>query len=125
MVSLIQSNYTGFGSGSPPPGIGFGAAEPRRPLHPEAGAAQHARAGASGRCTPSSRRSCRRATCRIAFGIMGGCNQSQAHAQFVANVVDFGMNIQQALEAARFTKGTFEGCDVEIEARCRRRCAPN
>ena len=49
---------------------------------------------------------------RIAFGIMGGWNQSQAHAQFVSNVVDHGMNIQAALEAARFTKLTFEGCDV-------------
>ena len=53
---------------------------------------------------------------RIGFGIMGGWNQAQAHAQFVANVVDFGMTIQQALEAGRFTKATFEGCDVEIEA---------
>ena len=49
---------------------------------------------------------------RIAFGIMGGWNQSQAHAQFVSNVVDHGMNIQAALEAARFTKLTFGGCDV-------------
>ena len=48
---------------------------------------------------------------------MGGWNQSQAHAQFVSNVVDFGMNVQQALEAARFTKSTFEGCDVQMEAR--------
>jgi gamma-glutamyltranspeptidase / glutathione hydrolase len=54
---------------------------------------------------------------RIAFGIMGGWNQSQAHAQFIANVADFKMNIQAALEAARFTKRTFEGCDVQMENR--------
>jgi gamma-glutamyltranspeptidase/glutathione hydrolase len=48
---------------------------------------------------------------------MGGWNQAQARAQFVSNVVDFGMNIQAALEAPRFTKGTFEGLDVEIEPR--------
>jgi len=54
---------------------------------------------------------------RIAFGIMGGFNQPQAHAQFVANVADFGMNIQAALEAARFTKYSFTGCDVEMEDR--------
>ena len=54
---------------------------------------------------------------RIAFGIMGVWNQSQAHAQFVSNVVDHGMNIQAALEAARFTKQTFDGCDVWMEAR--------
>ena len=53
----------------------------------------------------------------IGFGIMGGWNQSQAHAQFVANVVDFGMNPQAALEGARFTKATFEGCDVSLESR--------
>lgn len=35
------------------------------------------------------------------FGVMGGDNQAQAHAQIVANLVDFGMNIQQAGEAAR------------------------
>ena len=53
----------------------------------------------------------------IGFGIMGGWNQAQAHAQFVANVVDFNMNVQMALEAARFTKGTFDGCDVQMETR--------
>jgi gamma-glutamyltranspeptidase/glutathione hydrolase len=52
---------------------------------------------------------------RIGFGIMGGWNQAQAHAQFVANIADYGMTIQQALEAGRFTKATFEGCDVEVE----------
>ena len=54
---------------------------------------------------------------KIAFGIMGGFNQAQAHAQFVSDVVDFGMNIQAAMESARFTKGTFAGCDVQVEDR--------
>jgi gamma-glutamyltranspeptidase / glutathione hydrolase len=53
----------------------------------------------------------------IGFGIMGGWNQSQAHAQLVSNIIDFDMNVQMALEAARFTKGTFDGCDVQIETR--------
>ena len=48
---------------------------------------------------------------------MGGWNQSQAHAQFVSNVVDHGMNIQAALEAPRFTKLSFDGNDVAIERR--------
>ena len=48
---------------------------------------------------------------------MGGWNQSQAHAQFVSNIVDHGMNIQAALEAARFTKLSFEGKDVALEGR--------
>ena len=60
---------------------------------------------------------CEEATTRIAFGIMGGWNQSQAHAQFVSNIVDRGMNIQAALEAPRFTKLSFEGNDVAIERR--------
>lgn len=53
----------------------------------------------------------------IGFGIMGGLNQAQAHAQFVSNVVDHGMNIQAALEAPRFTRLTFGGCGVMIESR--------
>ncbi len=53
----------------------------------------------------------------IGFGIMGGPNQPLAHAQFVSNIVDYGMNVQEALETARFTKPTANGCDVTIEAR--------
>jgi gamma-glutamyltranspeptidase/glutathione hydrolase len=53
---------------------------------------------------------------RIGFGIMGGFNQAQAHAQFVSNIADFGMTIQEALEAGRFKKNSFQGCDVDIEA---------
>ena len=52
----------------------------------------------------------------IGFGIQSGFNQAQAHAQFVANVVDFGMNIQAALDAPRFTMGN-SGCGVEMEGR--------
>jgi gamma-glutamyltranspeptidase/glutathione hydrolase len=52
---------------------------------------------------------------KIGFGIMGGFNQAQAHAQFVAGIVDFDLDVQQALEAGRFTKGTFSGCDVLVE----------
>jgi gamma-glutamyltranspeptidase/glutathione hydrolase len=48
---------------------------------------------------------------------MGGPNQPLAHAQFVSSLVDFGMNIQQALEAPRFTKGSATGCNVSIESR--------
>ncbi len=53
----------------------------------------------------------------IGFGIMGGLNQPQAHAQFVSNVVDYGMNIQAALDAPRFTKLSFGGCRFMIEGR--------
>jgi gamma-glutamyltranspeptidase/glutathione hydrolase len=53
----------------------------------------------------------------IGFGIMGGPNQPLAHAQFVSNVVDYGMNIQAALEAARFTVSPQRGCHIVIESR--------
>ena len=53
----------------------------------------------------------------IGFGIMGGANQPLAHAQFVSNIVDYGMNMQQALEAPRFTKRDAAGCEVSIESR--------
>jgi gamma-glutamyltranspeptidase/glutathione hydrolase len=53
----------------------------------------------------------------VGFGIMGGANQPLAHAQFVSNIVDYGMNLQAALEAPRFTKRNSTGCDVSIEVR--------
>jgi gamma-glutamyltranspeptidase/glutathione hydrolase len=48
---------------------------------------------------------------------MGGFNQPLAHAQFVSNIVDYGMNVQAALEAPRFTKRTSAGCEISIESR--------
>jgi gamma-glutamyltranspeptidase/glutathione hydrolase len=53
----------------------------------------------------------------IGFGIMGGANQPLAHAQFVSNVVDYGMNVQAALENARFTVSPDRGCNIVIETR--------
>jgi gamma-glutamyltranspeptidase/glutathione hydrolase len=53
----------------------------------------------------------------IGFGIMGGANQPLAHAQFVSNVVDYGMNIQAALENPRFTVSPKGGCNIVIESR--------
>lgn len=113
-VSLIQSNDSAFGSGLVPAGTGFvlqnratgftlqpgqpnSLAPHKRPLHT---------------IIPGFMQ---KDDVTIAFGIMGGFNQAQAHAQFVSNVVDFGMNIQAAMDAARFTKRDFGGCDVAIE----------
>jgi gamma-glutamyltranspeptidase/glutathione hydrolase len=116
MVSLIQSNYSLFGSGLVADGTGFVLqnrgglfsvdpkspnvlAAHKRPLHTIIPGFMSRGQG------------------RIAFGIMGGFNQAQAHAQFVSNVVDREMNIQAAIEAPRFTKYTFTGCDVMMEDR--------
>jgi len=53
----------------------------------------------------------------VGFGIMGGAVQPLAHAQFVSNFVDFGMNLQEAMEAPRFAKASAAGCEVSIEFR--------
>jgi gamma-glutamyltranspeptidase/glutathione hydrolase len=118
MISLIQSNFStvGFGSGLAVGGAGFvlhnrGALFTLDKEHPNV-LAGHKRPVHT--IIPAFMQKGDR---RIAFGIMGGWNQAQAHAQFVSNVADFGMNVQGALDAARFSKDTFEGCDVNIEAR--------
>jgi len=118
MVSLIQSNYAtvGFGSGLAVGGAGF-ALQNRGGLftleksHPNV-LAPHKRPVHT--IIPAFMQ---KGDVRIAFGIMGGWNQAQAHAQFVSNMVDFNMNIQAALDAPRFSKETFPGCDVNFEAR--------
>jgi gamma-glutamyltranspeptidase/glutathione hydrolase len=118
IVSLIQSNYStiGFGSGLAVGGAGF-ALQNRGGLftldksHPDV---------LAGRKRPVHTiipAFMERGELRIAFGIMGGWNQAQAHAQFVSNIVDHTMNIQGAIDLARFSKETFSGCDVNLEAR--------
>jgi gamma-glutamyltranspeptidase / glutathione hydrolase len=116
MVSLIQSNFAGFGSGLVTDGTGF-ALQNRGALFSLDPASPNVLAGHKRPWHTIIPGFMTRGQERIAFGIMGGFNQAQAHAQFVANVVDFGMNIQAALEAARFTKATFAGCDVQMEDR--------
>ena len=59
----------------------------------------------------------RKANRHIGFGIMSGPNQPQAHAQFVSNIVDYEMNLQEALEAPRFRVTSVPGCKVSLEAR--------
>jgi gamma-glutamyltranspeptidase/glutathione hydrolase len=118
MVSLIQSNFAsvGFGSGLAVGGAGFalqnrGGLFTLDPSHPNV-LAGHKRPVHT--IIPAFMA---KDDIRIAFGIMGGWNQAQAHAQFVSNIVDFDMNPQAALDAPRFSKETFPGCDVSLEAR--------
>ncbi|WP_208407651.1 gamma-glutamyltransferase [Xanthomonas sp. 60] len=101
MVSLIQSNYRGMGSGMAPPGLGFilqdrgemfvlqknhpnGYAPGKRPFQTiiPAFITKDGKPWAS-------------------FGVMGGAMQPQGHAQIVMNLVDFGMNLQEAGDAPR------------------------
>jgi gamma-glutamyltranspeptidase/glutathione hydrolase len=116
MVSYIQSNYSSFGSGLVPPGAGF-ALQNRGALFTLDASSPNVLAGRKRPLHTIIPAFMSKGQMRIAFGIMGGWNQSQAHAQFVSDIVDHKMNIQAAMEAPRFTKITFEGCDVEIEDR--------
>jgi gamma-glutamyltranspeptidase/glutathione hydrolase len=116
MVSFIESNYAEFGSGLVADGTGFvlhdrGALFSLDPESPNA-IAGHKRPLHT--IIPAFME---KDQIHIAFGIMAGWNQAQAHAQFVSHVVDFNQNIQAALETARFTKPTFSGCDVLLENR--------
>src|SRR5262249_53534596 len=116
MVSYIQSNYNSFGSGVVAEGTGF-ALQNRGGLFSLDANSPNVLAGRKRPLHTIIPAFMSKGEVRIAFGIMGGWNQSQAHAQFVANLVDHHMNLQAALEAPRFTKQTFEGCDVELEKR--------
>lgn len=116
MVSLIQSNFQEFGSRLVAPGTGFALQDRGALFNLDAGSPD-VLAGHKRPLHTIIPGFMAKGDTRIAFGIMGGFNQAQAHAQFVSNVVDFGMNIQAALEAARFTKQTFAGCDVQMEDR--------
>ena len=116
MVSLIQSNYAEFGSGIVAPGTGF-ALQNRGALFNLDFESPNALAGRKRPLHTIIPAFAQKGDTRVAFGIMGGWNQSQAHAQFIANLVDYKMNIQAALEAPRFTKRTFPGCDVQMENR--------
>jgi gamma-glutamyltranspeptidase/glutathione hydrolase len=115
VVSLIQSVFSAFGSGIVPDGAGFalhnrGGLFTLEPGHPN-------------RLAPRKRPLhtiipgfMQKDGVEIGFGIMGGFNQAQAHAQFVAGIADYGFTMQEALEAGRFVKLSFSGCDVEVEA---------
>src|SRR5882762_3472869 len=116
MVSYIQSNYSSFGSGVVPGATGF-ALQNRGGLFSLNAESPNVLAGRKRPLHTIIPAFMSQGKVRIAFGIMGGWNQSQAHAQFVSNLVDHKMNIQAALEAPRFTKQTFSGCDVDIENR--------
>jgi gamma-glutamyltranspeptidase / glutathione hydrolase len=118
IASVIESNYDYFGSGVAVDGMGFvlqdrGALFRLDPNHPDA-LEPHKRPFHT--LMPGFMQ---RGDIHIGFGIMGGSNQPLAHAQFVSNVVDYGMNIQAAMSAPRFTvpdNGSIS-CRILIESR--------
>ncbi len=116
IVSLIQSNYSAFGSGITVAGMGF-VLQNRGglfSLDPSSPNVLRPRKRPFHTIIPAFMEKGDR---HIGFGIMGGPNQPLAHAQFVSNVVDYGMNIQEAMEEARFTVGARVGCTIIIESR--------
>jgi gamma-glutamyltranspeptidase/glutathione hydrolase len=116
IASWIESVYDEFGSGLTAEGMGFimqnrGALFTLDPHHP------NVLAGGKRPFHTIIPAFMERGDQHIGFGIMGGANQPLAHAQFASNIIDYGMNIQESLEAPRFTKKTAGGCDVSIEVR--------
>jgi gamma-glutamyltranspeptidase / glutathione hydrolase len=124
MVSFINSLYDHFGSGLVVPGTGFalhnrGAAftmEPgmpntiapgKRPFHTLIPGFV-TRPGANPAPDGSTD------TPWMSFGLMGGGMQAQGHAQFLINLLVFGMDVQQSIDAARFRH--IDGLRVEVEA---------
>jgi gamma-glutamyltranspeptidase/glutathione hydrolase len=125
MVSLIQSNFRGMGSGLCPTGLGFGLQNRGELFSLEEG---HANAYA-----PEKRPFhtiipafvTRGGEPLLSFGVMGGDTQPQMHAQIVMNLVDFEMNLQEAGDAPRIlhsgssdpTGGRMEdGGEVHVES---------
>lgn len=101
MVSLIQSNYRGMGSGMCPDGLGF--------ILQDRGELFDLTEGRPNSYAPGKRPFhtiipafiTRNGEPFMSFGVMGGATQPQAHAQIVINLVDFGMNTQEAGDAPR------------------------
>jgi len=113
MVSYIQSNYMGFGSGIVIPGTGIAMQNRGADFSLDAA---HANALAPGKRTyhtiiPAFVTQQNRAI--ASFGVMGGYMQPQGHVQMVMNMVDFGMNPQASLDAPRWQ--WMEGNNITIE----------
>ena len=101
MVSLIQSNYRGMGSGMTPPGLGFIFQDRGEQFVLQAG---HPNAFAPGKrpfhtIIPAFVTKAGKPW--LSFGVMGGAMQPQGHAQILMNLIDFGMNLQEAGDAPR------------------------
>jgi gamma-glutamyltranspeptidase/glutathione hydrolase len=101
MVSLIQSNYRGMGTGLSPDGLGF--------ILQDRGELFDLTEGRFNTYAPRKRPFhtiipafiTRNGEPFMTFGVMGGGTQPQAHVQIIVNMVDFGMNLQEAGDAPR------------------------
>ncbi|MEY2793185.1 MAG: hypothetical protein RJA76_1177 [Bacteroidota bacterium] len=116
MVSLIQSNYRGFGSGMMPDGLGF--------MFQDRGELYSLKEGENNTYAPGKRPfhtiipafMTKDGQPVMSFGVMGGAFQPMGHVQIVMDVVDFGMNIQEAGDAPRINhEGSSEPTGEKME----------
>ncbi|GGA64922.1 gamma-glutamyltransferase [Neiella marina] len=101
MVSLIQSNYRGMGSGMVPDDLGFMLQDRGELFALEEGHINVYEPGKRPFHTIIPAFITKDGKPWVSFGVMGGATQPQAHAQIVINLVDFGMNLQEAGDAPR------------------------
>ena len=101
MVSLIQSNYCGMGSGMTPGDLGFVLQNRAELFSLQEGHANVLQPGKRPFHTIIPAFVMKEGKPLISFGLMGGSMQPQGHAQIITNMVDFGMNLQEAGDAAR------------------------
>jgi len=101
MVSLIQSNYRGMGCGVCPEGLGFGLQDRGELFNLAEGQANTYAPGKRPFHTIIPAFATIDGKPWLSFGVMGGATQPQAHAQIIINLVDFGMNLQEAGDAPR------------------------
>ena len=101
MVSLIQSNYRGMGSGVCPKDLGFGLQDRGELFNLKEGQPNTYEPGKRPFHTIIPAFATREGKPWLSFGVMGGATQPQAHAQIIINMVDFGMNLQEAGDAPR------------------------
>jgi gamma-glutamyltranspeptidase/glutathione hydrolase len=118
MVSLIQSNYAGMGSGLVPDGLGFmlqdrGALFSLEPGHPNA-----YEPGKRPFHTIIPAFVMKDGLPYMSFGLMGGAMQPQGHTQVLVNIIDFAMNLQEAGDTARFYhKGGRQATSIDQDLR--------
>ena len=102
LVSLIQSNYRGMGSGVVVPGLGFGFQNRGEMFTLQPGHANDYAPGKRPFHTIIPAFIMKDGAPWLSFGVMGGAMQPQGHVQIVVNLIDFGLNVQEAGDAARW-----------------------